>query len=93
MPFPCPVVGRCAPADPVGPVDRRHDSGELAALPGGSFLMGTDDPDGLPEDREGWYVRSPWSRSRSTPTACPTNGLPRSLPPLTRTNFGGRYRD
>jgi formylglycine-generating enzyme required for sulfatase activity len=34
------------------PTDGR-DAGVLIALPGGVFRMGTDDPDGFPDDREG----------------------------------------
>jgi formylglycine-generating enzyme len=30
-----------------------RDTGALIALPGGIFRMGTDDPDGFPDDREG----------------------------------------
>ncbi|MFJ7296817.1 formylglycine-generating enzyme family protein [Streptomyces collinus] len=30
-----------------------HHAGALIALPGGVFRMGTDDPDGFPDDREG----------------------------------------
>lgn len=42
-----------APADPVVRSDGGNDTGELVTLPGGTFLMGTDDTDGFPEDREG----------------------------------------
>ncbi|WP_037908749.1 formylglycine-generating enzyme family protein [Actinacidiphila yeochonensis] len=40
------TAGTAAPAVPAGP-------GGAAALPGGTFLMGTDDPEGFPADGEG----------------------------------------
>jgi formylglycine-generating enzyme required for sulfatase activity len=33
--------------------DRGHASGDLVVLPGGTFLMGTEDADGFPADNEG----------------------------------------
>ena len=47
-----PVVATSAPATPTRGAGRPADSG-LVSLPGGAFLMGTDDAEGFPADGEG----------------------------------------
>lgn len=50
----CCPPGRGGHEEPAGRVPTDGcDAGALIALPGGVFRMGTDDPDGFPEDREG----------------------------------------
>ena len=47
------TLERAAPEAPAQPANGERSGAELVALEGGTFLMGTDEPGGYPEDGEG----------------------------------------
>ena len=79
---PAPPVAPPAPGPRPGTTGAHPGAAtSLVRLPGGSFLMGGEDPDGFPADGEGPVRRSRCRRSESTGMPRPTSGSPSSWTP------------